>query len=158
MSRAAGRRWWEYRETITPLSWSFTVTWTTDLESMPSMRWEEVGQARPLKDTKLQHQVSLSFPTVSPNHVTFTDSSEASFITYWTLKYSNLGDNWFSLSFKLQSKVHISHAIFLSSTNNFTSNKIHISALSKAPDKNPENIKIEGHLPHEMDINWEVRC
>uniref|UniRef100_A0A667YTC5 Cell adhesion molecule L1-like b n=1 Tax=Myripristis murdjan TaxID=586833 RepID=A0A667YTC5_9TELE len=26
-----------------------------------------------------------------------------------------------------------------------------------APDKNPENIKIEGHLPHEMDINWEVR-
>uniref|UniRef100_A0A4W6FWP2 protein-tyrosine-phosphatase n=1 Tax=Lates calcarifer TaxID=8187 RepID=A0A4W6FWP2_LATCA len=26
-----------------------------------------------------------------------------------------------------------------------------------APDKNPENIKIEGHLPHEMDINWEVK-
>lgn len=25
----------------------------------------------------------------------------------------------------------------------------------RAPDKNPENIKIEGHLPHEMDINWE---
>lgn len=24
-----------------------------------------------------------------------------------------------------------------------------------APDKNPENIKIEGHLPLEMDINWE---
>lgn len=24
-----------------------------------------------------------------------------------------------------------------------------------APDKNPETIKIEGHLPHEMDINWE---
>ncbi|XP_023180550.1 neural cell adhesion molecule L1-like protein isoform X2 [Xiphophorus maculatus] len=24
-----------------------------------------------------------------------------------------------------------------------------------APDKNPENIKIEGHLPHEMSINWE---
>ncbi|XP_010792446.1 neural cell adhesion molecule L1-like protein [Notothenia coriiceps] len=24
-----------------------------------------------------------------------------------------------------------------------------------APDKNPENVKIEGHLPHEMDINWE---
>ncbi|XP_022078117.1 neural cell adhesion molecule L1-like protein isoform X2 [Acanthochromis polyacanthus] len=24
-----------------------------------------------------------------------------------------------------------------------------------APDKNPENIKIEGHLPDEMDINWE---
>lgn len=24
-----------------------------------------------------------------------------------------------------------------------------------APDKNPENIKIEGHLPHEMDIKWE---
>ncbi|XP_070759627.1 neural cell adhesion molecule L1-like protein isoform X2 [Enoplosus armatus] len=23
-----------------------------------------------------------------------------------------------------------------------------------APDKNPENIKIEGHLPDEMDINW----
>ncbi|XP_068451366.1 neural cell adhesion molecule L1-like protein isoform X2 [Clinocottus analis] len=27
--------------------------------------------------------------------------------------------------------------------------------LPSAPDKNPENIKIEGHLPHEMDINWE---
>ncbi|KAK7916150.1 hypothetical protein WMY93_011911 [Mugilogobius chulae] len=26
---------------------------------------------------------------------------------------------------------------------------------SAAPDKNPETIKIEGHLPHEMDINWE---
>ncbi|XP_061689238.1 neural cell adhesion molecule L1-like protein isoform X2 [Syngnathoides biaculeatus] len=25
----------------------------------------------------------------------------------------------------------------------------------RAPDKNPENIKIKGHLPHEMDINWE---
>ncbi|KAL0978653.1 hypothetical protein UPYG_G00173500 [Umbra pygmaea] len=24
-----------------------------------------------------------------------------------------------------------------------------------APDRNPENIKIEGHLPHELDINWE---
>ncbi|KAJ8409229.1 hypothetical protein AAFF_G00234270 [Aldrovandia affinis] len=24
-----------------------------------------------------------------------------------------------------------------------------------APEKNPENIKIEGHLPHEMDIIWE---
>uniref|UniRef100_A0AAV2M6K2 Neural cell adhesion molecule L1 n=1 Tax=Knipowitschia caucasica TaxID=637954 RepID=A0AAV2M6K2_KNICA len=24
-----------------------------------------------------------------------------------------------------------------------------------APDKNPKAIKIEGHLPHEMDINWE---
>uniref|UniRef100_A0A8C5CJP3 Cell adhesion molecule L1-like b n=1 Tax=Gadus morhua TaxID=8049 RepID=A0A8C5CJP3_GADMO len=24
-----------------------------------------------------------------------------------------------------------------------------------APEKNPENIKIEGHLPYEMDINWE---
>nr|XP_055068638.1 neural cell adhesion molecule L1-like protein isoform X2 [Misgurnus anguillicaudatus] len=24
-----------------------------------------------------------------------------------------------------------------------------------APDRNPENIKIEGHLPHEMDITWE---
>lgn len=24
-----------------------------------------------------------------------------------------------------------------------------------APDKNPENIKIEGHLPDEMDITWE---
>ncbi|KAJ7998564.1 hypothetical protein DPEC_G00206220 [Dallia pectoralis] len=23
------------------------------------------------------------------------------------------------------------------------------------PEKNPENIKIEGHLPHELDINWE---
>ncbi|XP_073810560.1 neural cell adhesion molecule L1-like protein isoform X8 [Danio rerio] len=26
---------------------------------------------------------------------------------------------------------------------------------ASAPDKNPENIKIEAHLPHEMDINWE---
>uniref|UniRef100_A0AAR2KCC2 Neural cell adhesion molecule L1-like protein n=1 Tax=Pygocentrus nattereri TaxID=42514 RepID=A0AAR2KCC2_PYGNA len=26
---------------------------------------------------------------------------------------------------------------------------------ASAPDKNPENIRIEGHLPHEMDINWE---
>ncbi|XP_059426597.1 neural cell adhesion molecule L1-like protein isoform X6 [Carassius carassius] len=26
---------------------------------------------------------------------------------------------------------------------------------ASAPDKNPENIKIEGHLPQEMDINWE---
>ncbi|XP_059415887.1 neural cell adhesion molecule L1-like protein isoform X2 [Carassius carassius] len=26
---------------------------------------------------------------------------------------------------------------------------------ASAPDKNPENIKIEGHLPHEMDLNWE---
>lgn len=25
-----------------------------------------------------------------------------------------------------------------------------------APDRNPENIRIEGHVPHEMDINWEV--
>ncbi|XP_077070178.1 cell adhesion molecule L1-like a isoform X2 [Siphateles boraxobius] len=24
-----------------------------------------------------------------------------------------------------------------------------------APDRNPENIKIEGHLPHHMDISWE---
>ncbi|XP_060925629.1 neural cell adhesion molecule L1-like protein [Limanda limanda] len=24
-----------------------------------------------------------------------------------------------------------------------------------APDRNPENIKIEGHLPNEMNINWE---
>uniref|UniRef100_A0A6Q2WUQ0 Cell adhesion molecule L1-like b n=1 Tax=Esox lucius TaxID=8010 RepID=A0A6Q2WUQ0_ESOLU len=24
-----------------------------------------------------------------------------------------------------------------------------------APDKNPENIKIEGHLPHQLDISWE---
>ncbi|KAM9410196.1 neural cell adhesion molecule L1-like protein isoform 2-T2 [Pholidichthys leucotaenia] len=24
-----------------------------------------------------------------------------------------------------------------------------------APDKNPENIKIEGHLPHEIDIKWK---
>uniref|UniRef100_A0A674P358 Neural cell adhesion molecule L1-like protein n=1 Tax=Takifugu rubripes TaxID=31033 RepID=A0A674P358_TAKRU len=26
-----------------------------------------------------------------------------------------------------------------------------------APDKNPENIKIESHMPQEMNINWEVR-
>uniref|UniRef100_A0AAX7V4D9 Neural cell adhesion molecule L1 n=1 Tax=Astatotilapia calliptera TaxID=8154 RepID=A0AAX7V4D9_ASTCA len=25
----------------------------------------------------------------------------------------------------------------------------------EAPDRNPENIRIEGHLPHEMDIKWE---
>uniref|UniRef100_A0A673J623 Neural cell adhesion molecule L1-like protein n=1 Tax=Sinocyclocheilus rhinocerous TaxID=307959 RepID=A0A673J623_9TELE len=24
-----------------------------------------------------------------------------------------------------------------------------------SPDRNPENIKIEGHLPHQMDISWE---
>ncbi|XP_024231415.1 cell adhesion molecule L1-like a isoform X3 [Oncorhynchus tshawytscha] len=24
-----------------------------------------------------------------------------------------------------------------------------------APDKNPENIQIQGHLPHQMDISWE---
>ncbi|XP_054632321.1 neural cell adhesion molecule L1-like protein isoform X15 [Dunckerocampus dactyliophorus] len=24
-----------------------------------------------------------------------------------------------------------------------------------APDRNPENIKIQGHLPHQMDIGWE---
>ncbi|XP_075869500.1 neural cell adhesion molecule L1-like protein isoform X2 [Nelusetta ayraudi] len=24
-----------------------------------------------------------------------------------------------------------------------------------APDRNPDNIRIEGHVPHEMDINWE---
>ncbi|XP_051906770.1 neural cell adhesion molecule L1-like protein isoform X5 [Hippocampus zosterae] len=24
-----------------------------------------------------------------------------------------------------------------------------------APDRNPENIKIEGHLPHQMEISWE---
>lgn len=24
-----------------------------------------------------------------------------------------------------------------------------------APDRNPENIRIEGHLPHQMDISWE---
>ncbi|KAM6924398.1 neural cell adhesion molecule L1-like protein [Xenentodon cancila] len=26
---------------------------------------------------------------------------------------------------------------------------------SAAPDRNPENIKIDGHLPHQMDISWE---
>lgn len=26
---------------------------------------------------------------------------------------------------------------------------------SAAPDRNPENIKIQGHLPHQMDITWE---
>ncbi|XP_061592408.1 neural cell adhesion molecule L1-like protein isoform X9 [Cololabis saira] len=26
---------------------------------------------------------------------------------------------------------------------------------SAAPDRNPENIKIEGHLPHQMDVSWE---
>lgn len=112
MSQAAGGRWWESRETITLLCWSFTDTWTTDLESMPSMRWEEVSQAWPLKDTKLQHQVSMSSPTVYPNHVAFTNSSEANFITYWTLKHSNLWDNWFSPSFKLQSIKCIFHRPF----------------------------------------------
>lgn len=32
-----------------------------------------------------------------------------------------------------------------------------IQPLFKAPDRNPENIKIQGHLPHQMDISWEVR-
>uniref|UniRef100_A0A8C8HMG8 Neural cell adhesion molecule L1 n=1 Tax=Oncorhynchus tshawytscha TaxID=74940 RepID=A0A8C8HMG8_ONCTS len=27
--------------------------------------------------------------------------------------------------------------------------------LPAAPDKNPENIQIQGHLPHQMDISWE---
>lgn len=27
----------------------------------------------------------------------------------------------------------------------------------KAPEKNPENIKIQGPLPHQLDISWEVR-
>ncbi|KAI5619498.1 neural cell adhesion molecule L1-like protein isoform X4, partial [Silurus asotus] len=27
--------------------------------------------------------------------------------------------------------------------------------LASAPDKNPDNIKIEAHLPHEMNINWK---
>ncbi|KAM4610533.1 cell adhesion molecule L1-like a isoform 2-T4 [Polymixia lowei] len=27
--------------------------------------------------------------------------------------------------------------------------------LPAAPDRNPENIKIQGHLPHQMDISWE---
>lgn len=31
-----------------------------------------------------------------------------------------------------------------------------IQLLFKAPDRNPENIKIQGHLPHQMDISWEV--
>ncbi|XP_062853619.1 neural cell adhesion molecule L1-like protein [Trichomycterus rosablanca] len=26
---------------------------------------------------------------------------------------------------------------------------------ASAPDKNPENVKIEAHLPHEMNINWK---
>lgn len=36
-------------------------------------------------------------------------------------------------------------------------NSIHVLLSFPAPDRNPENIKIESHLPHEMDINWEVR-
>lgn len=32
---------------------------------------------------------------------------------------------------------------------------IQISSLT-APDRNPENIKIEGHTPRQMDITWEV--
>ena len=32
-----------------------------------------------------------------------------------------------------------------------------IQLLFKAPERNPENIKIQGHLPHQMDISWEVR-
>lgn len=27
----------------------------------------------------------------------------------------------------------------------------------KAPDRNPQSIKIQGHLPQQMDISWEVR-
>lgn len=26
----------------------------------------------------------------------------------------------------------------------------------KAPDRNPQSIKIQGHLPDRMDISWEV--
>lgn len=33
----------------------------------------------------------------------------------------------------------------------------HCTFLFKAPDRNPANIKIQGHLPHQMDISWEVR-
>ena len=32
-----------------------------------------------------------------------------------------------------------------------------VKLLFKAPDRNPENIKIQGHLPHQMDISWEVK-
>lgn len=39
-----------------------------------------------------------------------------------------------------------------------TQSKIYNNAyVLTAPDKNPENIKIQGHLPHQMDISWEVR-
>lgn len=34
--------------------------------------------------------------------------------------------------------------------------KSDLSPFQTAPDRNPENIRIEGHVPHEMDINWEV--
>lgn len=41
------------------------------------------------------------------------------------------------------------------------SNKVRLTNFTrfpfKAPDRNPENIKIQGHLPHQMDISWEVR-
>uniref|UniRef100_A0A8C2FSL8 Neural cell adhesion molecule L1-like protein n=1 Tax=Cyprinus carpio TaxID=7962 RepID=A0A8C2FSL8_CYPCA len=30
-----------------------------------------------------------------------------------------------------------------------------VIAVNAIPDRNPENIKIEGHLPHQMDISWE---
>ncbi len=41
--------------------------------------------------------------------------------------------------------------------NFFISKYVIIQLLFKAPDRNPENIKIQGHLPHQMDISWEVR-
>lgn len=90
-------------------------------------------------------------------------------------KYSEQWVNWFPLFVKpMLPSTWISQAIVLFlfllfliffpfspslalfCTTNFTADKIHISAPSKAPDKNPENIKIEAHLPHEMDINWKV--
>lgn len=36
-------------------------------------------------------------------------------------------------------------------------NSVHVLLSFAAPDNNPENIKIESRVPHEMDINWEVR-
>lgn len=34
--------------------------------------------------------------------------------------------------------------------------KCDVFPFQTAPDRNPDNIRIEGHVPHEMDINWEV--
>lgn len=76
------------------------------------------------------------------------------------------------LGFRLNVPVEVEFRLQFSLLNNndirFTlkskrleSNKVRLTNFTlfpfKAPDRNPENIKIQGHLPHQMDISWEVR-